>query len=204
LSILLHKSPLLSSTYPFFTENYLVAALSDGGELEEARRQAMRSIEIGQAREHRLEEGRGRWALADVLLRLGDLNAAECEVLAAQKLLMQAQSDKLPVTALLAAIRLAQGHVADAMTISQEVIAGYDQMGELGFKACFARLVHAEALYAAGHPERARAVIAAAQGRILRSAETIQDPACRRSFLENVPENARVLSLARAWLGSEA
>jgi hypothetical protein len=32
-------------------------------------------------------------------------------------------------------------------------------------------------------------------------AERIGDPAYRRSFLDEVPENARTLALARAWLG---
>ncbi|WP_438010363.1 hypothetical protein WME89_18000 [Sorangium sp. So ce321] len=29
---------------------------------------------------------------------------------------------------------------------------------------------------------------------------SIEDPACRKTFLENVPENARTLKLVRSWI----
>jgi hypothetical protein len=65
-------------------------------------------------------------------------------------------------------------------------------------------LIHAGALEATGDHEGARAVIAAARLDLLARADAIGDPAYRRSFLENVPENARTLSRARQWLGEQA
>lgn len=66
------------------------------------------------------------------------------------------------------------------------------------------RLVHAEALSATGDGDAARAAIADARDRLLAAAARIDDPALRDSFLHNVPENARTLARARAWLAEGA
>jgi hypothetical protein len=107
-------------------------------------------------------------------------------------------------TATLAAIQLAQRHATDALATAEEAMAQYEAHEAFGFKGAFARLVHAEALHAADHHERSRAAIAVARDRLLANAEKIGDPIYRRSFLENVPENARTFALARAWLGEGA
>jgi hypothetical protein len=64
----------------------------------------------------------------------------------------------------------------------------------------FVRLVHAQALDARGERGEAARVIAAARDRLLQRAANIDDAPLRRSFLENVPENARTLELAARWL----
>jgi len=46
-----------------------------------------------------------------------------------------------------------------------------------------------------------RAALARARQWIFAVAHKIDDPAHRRSYLENVPENRRTLELARRWLG---
>jgi hypothetical protein len=72
------------------------------------------------------------------------------------------------------------------------------------FRGAFVRLARAEALHAAGALDAARAAIADARARLVAIADTISDPAYRTSFLEGVPENARTLELARAWIGEAA
>ena len=62
-------------------------------------------------------------------------------------------------------------------------------------------VLHAEALHANGEHRAARAAVAAARDRLLARAACIGSDAWRRSFLENIPENARTLALAEAWLG---
>ena len=62
------------------------------------------------------------------------------------------------------------------------------------------RLAVAKALYATGEVERARASLRTARARLLDRASKIQGGEWRRSFLENVPENAQTLALAREWL----
>jgi len=49
--------------------------------------------------------------------------------------------------------------------------------------------------------QEVQAAITVARDKLLKNADKIGDPAYRKSFLENVPENARTLALARAWVG---
>jgi hypothetical protein len=66
------------------------------------------------------------------------------------------------------------------------------------------RLAHAEALHATGARDAAARAIADARARLLAIAGRIAAPDYRASFLEAVPENARTLALARAWLDEAA
>jgi tetratricopeptide (TPR) repeat protein len=177
--------------------------LADRGALDEARVPAVALIEYGQAQRLPLDEGRGRWALAEVRCRAGDLEGAEAEIQAALALLPAvAPLDQPGALATLAGVRLAQGRAAEALGAAEEALSRYEAMGACGlFRGAFVRLVHAEALHAAGEEERARAAIGAARERLLANAAKIGDPVYRASFLESVPENARTLLLARAWLG---
>jgi hypothetical protein len=78
-------------------------------------------------------------------------------------------------------------------------------MGACGmFRGAFVRLAHAEALHATGAHHAARRAIAEARARLYATAGKIADPAYKRSFLDDVPENARTLARARAWLGDAA
>jgi hypothetical protein len=60
------------------------------------------------------------------------------------------------------------------------------------------RLAHAEALRATGDTDGARRVLDDARARLLAIAARIPDPAYRQTFLEGVPEHARILALAAA------
>jgi hypothetical protein len=48
--------------------------------------------------------------------------------------------------------------------------------------------------------EEGREALSAARARLLGRADRIHDPAWRESFLTRVPDNARILELARAFL----
>jgi hypothetical protein len=72
------------------------------------------------------------------------------------------------------------------------------------FRGAFVRLAHAEALHATSAHDAARRAIADARARLLVIADKIADPGYKASFLERVPENARTLALAHAWLGDTA
>ena len=137
--------------------------------------------------------------MADVLLRLGDLEAAEREARAAYERALRLPLDQAAATALLAAVLLAEGRAAEALAVAEEAMGRYQALGIFGFKGALARLVHAESLAAAGDRQAAAGALAAARARLLANAAKIDDPALRRSFLERVPENARTLALARAW-----
>ncbi|UQA63202.1 hypothetical protein [Polyangium aurulentum] len=182
---------------------FFVEVQAERGALDEALAVATRLAEFGQTRSLPIEEGRGRWARADVLRRLGDLEEAEREALLSVELLSIMPVDQMAATATLAVIRLARGHVASALETAERAMAAYEARKAFGFRGSFARLVHAEALHAAGDLARAREAIGVARDRLRANADKIDDPALHRSFLQSVPENARTLALARAWLGED-
>jgi tetratricopeptide (TPR) repeat protein len=174
--------------------------LAERGAFDEAREIASQLAERGRALSFSLEEGRGRWALAEVLRRAGDLEGAEREIDRAIPMMVPLE---LPgALATQAAIRLAQGRAGDALAAAEEGLARWRTAGGCGeFRGGFLRLVHAEALHATGAHAAAQKAIGEARARVLAIADRIGDPAYRRSFLERVPEVVRTLALAREWLG---
>jgi hypothetical protein len=175
---------------------------ADRGTLDQARALATQLSESSRAHRDRLGESRGRWVLAEVLRRMGDLEAAEREIQPA--LAMAAPLDHPGVLATLSALRLAQGRAAEALAAAEDARSRSAAMGGCSmFREAFVRLVHAEALHATGAHDAGHA-IAGARARLLAIADRIADPGHRASFLENVPENARTLALAAAWLGDPA
>jgi hypothetical protein len=180
-----------------FTLSWLYADL---GALAQARTLATQLAEAGRAHHNSLEEGRGRWALAEALRRDGDLDGADREVQVA--LAMAVPLNHPGVLATLSALRLAQGRAEEALTAAEDAMARCQAMSGCGmFRGAFVRLAHAEALHATGAYDAARHAIADARAHLSTIAAKIADPAYKTSFLEQVPENARTLALAHAWLG---
>jgi tetratricopeptide (TPR) repeat protein len=187
----------MASSLRRFSLSWLYA---DCGALDKAYALASQLAESGHARDNQLEEARGRWALAEVLRRMGDLDAAEREI---QTALAMAMPLEYPgVLATRAELRVTRGHAAAALAAAEEAMARYTAMGGCGmFRGAFVRLAHAEALHATGAHDAARGAIAQARDRLFAIAGKITDPGHRTSFLEQVPENARTIALASAWLG---
>jgi tetratricopeptide (TPR) repeat protein len=100
---------------------------------------------------------------------------------------------------LLADALLAQGRVDHALATSTEALELLTSLGTIDEGEHHVRLVHAEALRAAGRDDEARTVLEGAKQRLLERAEAIAHDEWRTSFLERVPENARILALAREW-----
>jgi hypothetical protein len=177
--------------------------LADRGALEEARALAAQLAEYGHAHHNMLEEGRGRWVLAEVLRRMGDLDGADREIEGALRMVVPL--DRPGALGTLAMLRLAQGRAAEALAAAEEAASTCSRMGGCGqFRDAFARLARAEALHATGAADEARAAIADARARLLAVAGRVPDAGYRERFLAAVPENARTLALARAWLGDDA
>jgi tetratricopeptide (TPR) repeat protein len=175
--------------------------LADRGAFAEARALATQLAGYGRAQHLPLEEGRGRWVLAEVLRRAGDLDGAEREVTAALE--MAIPLERPGVLATLAMLRLAQGRTIEARGAAEDAVERCAAMGGCGmFRGAFVRLARVEALHATGALSAARAAIADASARLLAVAERIPDPLHRRRFLEEVPENAKTIALARAWIGA--
>ena len=175
---------------------------ADLGEFAPARALAIQLAESGRAHRNPLEEGRGCWALAEVLRRDGDLDGADRELQTA--LAMAVPLDRPGVLATLSALPLAQGRAEDALAAAEDAMSRYQAMGGCGmFRGAFVRLTHAEALHATGAHEAAARAIADARARLLAIAAKVADPDYKASFLERVPENARTLALADAWLNEQ-
>jgi tetratricopeptide (TPR) repeat protein len=176
---------------------------ADRGALDQAHAVATQLREYGRDHHNPLEEGRGRWALAEVLRRMGDLDGANREIQAA--LAMAVPLEHPGVLATLSVLRLAQGRAGEARAAAEDAVARCLAMGGCGmFRGAFVRLAHAEALHATGDLDAARRAIADARTHLLATAGKIPDPASRQSFLDSVPENARTLALARTWLDDPA
>ena len=174
--------------------------LADEGALDEARALATRLAEFGRAQDDVIHESRGRWVLAEVLRRAGDLGGAERELEVA--LAMAVPFERPGVLGTLAQLRLAQGRAEEALAAAGDAVARCEEMGGCGmFRGAFVRLAHAEALHVTGAADGARRAIDDARARLLATAARIPDPAYRQAFLEGVPEHARTLALARAWVG---
>jgi hypothetical protein len=189
------------SAYRPFTLAWLLA---DRGETGEARAVAMQLVTSGRDRGLLLDEGRGRWVLAEVLRRAGALEEAEREVEAALALLDRVcPADVSGVLATKAAVLLAQGRPGEALAAAEEGVSRQAAMGlyDQFFRGSFVKLVHVESLQESGRHDEARAALASARARLLAIAAKIKEPAYQKSFLENVPENRRIFDLARQWLG---
>ncbi|AUX44360.1 uncharacterized protein SOCE26_058240 [Sorangium cellulosum] len=179
----------------------LVEVLADSGQLDEAARQAALFMAAAAGRDAPFDEGLARWVLAGVRLRAGDPAGAEVEARAASALLSRVPYFARPALATVAAAELAQGRAAEALATAGDVLARYEALGGPGsFKEAFARLVHVEALRAAGDHEAAGAALRKACDRLVEQSRRIDDAALRRSFLEGVPENARIFQLTRGAL----
>jgi tetratricopeptide (TPR) repeat protein len=188
---------LLSPLRTYFFTELLVAR----GQLDEARRVSTGLVEAGSALGIMFLEARGHAALAGVLFRQRELEAAEREALASIEQLVTLRLEAIAATAMLARVRLAQGRVDEALAGAEEAMGACASIGSFGFGGARVPLVLAEALWAAGRRDRARAAIASARDRLRLRAALIGDPVLTRSFLESIPENARTFELAYQWLG---
>jgi ATP/maltotriose-dependent transcriptional regulator MalT len=186
---------------------FLARAKADRGELDEALADATALADAARASEQQGQQGQLgslRLQLARIQLRRRDIEAAEREALAAIDFVALRPRDRALALATLADVRLAQGRPAEALASVEQAMATLQSIPPAYRAGVYLPLVHAEALDATGDHEGARAVIARARAELFARADKIGDPVIRRSFLENVPENARLLSRARQWLGEPA
>ncbi|APR79097.1 Adenylate cyclase [Minicystis rosea] len=168
----------------------LARALLDRGELDaaqgETRALLARAIELHNTR----FEGRGHCLLALISLRSGDVVAAERESQLALDLTPSAVLFRGEVELTFASIQLAAGRAPSALRLIEDVLAACEAQG---VSRLHARLAHAEALEAVGEHERARVELTATHAQLLADAEKISAPALKKSFLERVPEHARIV-----------
>jgi hypothetical protein len=173
-------------------------ALARRGRHDESAALLAQVVATFQTAGERRQEGITRAYLGAVRLAAGALDDAEREAQAAVDLLERVPALQAPALAVRARVALARGDVAGALAAAGKAMgilaADHVEEGE-----ALVRLVHAEALDAAGRRDEARAAVGAAAQALARRAEKIASPAGRERFLAGVPEHARTLALAEAW-----
>ena len=178
--------------------NNLGMALARRGALDDALRLEREAIAAAVTqRDRRLEAG-SRTYLAHILAWQGDFAGAAREASAAVELLSLAPPLRAAALAILGHVLLLQGRIAEALAATREAMSLLQALGGLEEGESFVRLVHAEALHAAGDTVFAGVALQTARARLLERAAKISVPAWRETFLTRVPENARTLALAAA------
>jgi tetratricopeptide (TPR) repeat protein len=174
-------------------------ALARHGQLEEAQAVEMQAVDAYARTGNRTFEAFSRGYLADIAVLRGDLEVAEQEARRALAISTQLPAIHPFAKTTLARVLLLRGRPQEALDEITPVLPMLDSFNDEAEEQ--ARLVHAEALDATGDHDGARASIVDARTRLLERASRISDVELRRSFLENVPQNARTLELAKAWIG---
>jgi tetratricopeptide (TPR) repeat protein len=140
-------------------------------------------------------------AYLGMMLRLfGDRDSGEREMRVAIEGLKTAHPLYAAGLAALAYIQLDRGQVHEGYEFAREAMQLFRTLGGVSEGESFVRLAYAEALYAVGEHEEARAAVAEARDRLLARAARIKNPEWRKSFLHKVGENAKTLARAGEWL----
>jgi tetratricopeptide (TPR) repeat protein len=176
-------------------KQHLGLALAYAGRTSEALVLGREAAEWFMTEGDRRMEGAARSTLSQVLFLHGDAVAAEAEARLAVEVLKVAAPLRPEALASLARAHLLQGQTASALESACKAFELLESLGGLERGQALVRLVHAEALDAAGKTEPARAAITAARERLFRCAATLGRPELRDGYLANVPENARTVAI---------
>ena len=167
------------------------------GKLDEAAAVERQAMEAFAASGNRRMEAASRYYLALLHHLAGRSDEAESEARAA---VAEALADPpLPPilaegSAILGQILLARGRPGEALAVARSAMTLLDQMGGIDGGESIIRLTYAEALAATGDAAQASVAFATARARLLAIAGKIADPELRRHFLEEIPDNARILA----------
>jgi len=134
-----------------------------------------------------------------VLFLKGDYEGADREAAIAYGATGLANGFRAFAAAARAQSLLATGRAPEALALMREAMPEVDEPIEEG--ESLIDLVVAEAHRANGLTKEANRAIESARARVLERAAGLDDEELRRAFLENVPENVRILALANEWVG---
>jgi tetratricopeptide (TPR) repeat protein len=179
--------------------NNLALVLARRGELAAARAAADEALRLYRGADNRRVEGMVHIYRAMIDLASRQLARAEREARRAVEVTAPFPPTHAHAQAMLAQVLLARGQAGEAARVAGEANAALVALGTIDEGEALVRLVHAEALHAAGLHAEARAAIGEAAAVLRARAARISDESWRASFLARVPENARTLALAAAW-----
>jgi tetratricopeptide (TPR) repeat protein len=179
----------------------LTNILAYRGSLDEARAAGERALAMQDDRRFR---GSAEAYLSVTEYLAGGYARAEHYARAATATLEAVPTSRPFAIALLARALLAQGRAVEALVSARDAYAQLESLGVVDDGEATIRLALAECLIATGDALGAREVLEKATSRILASAEAIEDPASRESFLTRIPEHRRILELARELAASKS
>jgi tetratricopeptide (TPR) repeat protein len=169
------------------------------GELAEGVEVATRVIEAAEGNIYM--KGMAHGALVNALLAQGELTAAAREASSAIELLSSASPLLSYPIVQSAAIDVARGRPAAALAAVRTVLDDDGAAPPHPPILSYAWIVRIDALEALGDHRGARAALAEARRHVLATAERIDDPALRSSFLELSPWNPQLLARSAHVLG---
>ncbi len=170
-------------------------ALQYRGQLAEALAIEDEAFELFRAQGDRRLEGACRVYLSYILFELGDRDRSRRELEIA---LETAQPPMKPqILASLARVHLACGATGEALANATEAAAILDQLGGVEEGESLVRLMLVEALLAVDARAEAITAASSAYARLLERAAKISSRDYRKLFVEQIPENARTIELAR-------
>jgi tetratricopeptide (TPR) repeat protein len=183
--------------------HYLTRGYGLLGRLDEALRVQEEALVASRAQKSLVYVALGLVHRSRLLLHKGDAPAARRDAAEAGELLAFVPTVRPAALAAEAAAALALGHAAEALALAREAHAAFAGGGMNGEAESPVRLILAEALHATGDLPGARRAIADARARLFERAATLEEEALRQAFLTRLPEHARTLELAAAWLAAE-
>ncbi len=157
------------------------------------------ALESLRGKDRRLEGG-ALLSMATIHALSAELETAEQEAREALALLREAAPPLVPsALGTSASIFLARGKIEAALETATEAATLLDSPGGVESGENLIRRAHAEAVAASGDQSAALVILRAAHERLLAQADRLGGDALRRSFLERVPDNARILALVEEW-----
>jgi tetratricopeptide (TPR) repeat protein len=145
-------------------------------------------------------EGGALLSLAVIHELANELGLAETEARDALALLREAAPPLVPrALGTLASICLSQGNLDVATSAATEARELLETVGGVESGENSIRRVHAEVVLANGDRALAKSQLALARDRLLAQAARLGGEELRKSFLNRVPDNARILALSETW-----
>ncbi len=141
--------------------------------------------------------GIARTYAALILLGRGDAAAAEVDAAASAQILVSIATSRADALGTRARALLELGRNDEALVASTEAFGVLSSLGSVDDGDVRIRLAHVEALLANGRTSEGSALLAETAERLSMRTRKLDDAHLRQCFLERVPENVRLMSLAR-------
>jgi serine/threonine protein kinase len=150
---------------------------------------------------NRRAECTARIYLARMRAMQGALDEAVAMAHGAAEIAVEMPASRAYALGTLASVLLSWGQHAAALGPANEAMRILEKLRSIQEGESLVRLVHALALRGAGQDAEAKRRILDARRRLVEQADRIGEPRWRQSFLENVVDNAKVMSTAAEWVG---